>query len=98
MFVKIRGEIHPENLMERQTGYWYISDHKRKRVQQVVVVHNGVVSRVFGNLEWKHTEPIKGNRKKWGYTGIELIDHDLVSTIVVDWPNRNTRRYSTDLT
>ena len=97
MILKICGEIHPDDLMERQTGYWTIHEMKRSRIQQVVVVHNGIVSRVFTDLQWKSTKIKDGKPKKWGYTGVEIEEHKLIGTIVDEWPNRNTRRYSIDL-
>lgn len=97
MFVKICGEIHPGNLMERQTGYWFMDVRKQKKIQQVVVVHDGVVSRVFKDLEWRHTDPVKGHRMKWGYHGVEVITHDLIGTYVEGWDHQCTRMYSREI-
>lgn len=97
MFIKICGEIHPADLMERQTGYWSIEETKRYLVQQVVVVHDGVVSRIFKDLEWRCTQPSNGKNKKWGYTGLETPNQDLIGVIVDGWSNQYTRIYSFDL-
>lgn len=94
LFVKIRGEIHPDKLMERQTGYWRIAKDKQQRVKQVVVVHDGVISRVFSDIEWRtyDQEP-----HKVGYRGTENDQHELVGTLVTDWAYQQTVTYSADV-
>ncbi|TRW49997.1 hypothetical protein FM042_03865 [Aliidiomarina halalkaliphila] len=94
LFVKIKGEIHPDKLMARQTGFWRIAKDKQKHVKQVVVVHDGVISRVFSHIEWRtyDKEP-----HKVGYRGIENDQHELVGTVVTGWSYQQTVTYSSDL-
>jgi very-short-patch-repair endonuclease len=97
LFLKIRGEIHPQDLMARQTGYWRIAPLKRARTKQVIVVHDGVVSRVFTDITWR-LGPAEGpNARKWGYDGSEAPDHALVGAIITGWNYQQTVIYSLDL-
>ena len=94
LFIKIKGEIHPDNLMARQTGYWRIANDKRNKIEQVVVVHNSIVSRVFKNIQWhiwnEHPEKV-------GYSGSEANSDDLVGTIINNWNTQQTITYSVDV-
>lgn len=94
LFVKIKGEIHPDKLMARQTGYWRIAKNKQQRVKQVVVVHDGVINRVFTDIEWRNYDK---EPHKVGYSGKEDDQHELVGTVVTDWSYQQTVTYSSDL-
>lgn len=94
LFLKIKGEIHPDDLMARQTGYWIIAKDKQKKVRQVVVVHNGIVSRVFKDIEWTKSEK---DKRKVGYTGEEIDNGELVGTIIENWNFQSTKTYSNDV-
>ena len=88
------GEIHPNNLMARQTGYWPLANIKRIKVQQVVVVHNSVVSRIFKNILWHICDEQPG---KVGYTGDETDTDNLVGTMIQKWKTQATWTYSNDI-
>lgn len=92
LFVKIKGVIKPEELMQRQTGYWRIAQNKRDKIKTVVVVHDSVISRVFTDI--KIGEPIDG---KIGYEGTENTQSDLLGNIVTDWKVQQTITYSNDI-
>lgn len=94
LFLKIKGEIHPDELLERQTGYWVIAKDKQKKIKQVVVVHNSLVSRVFTNIKW-HIFDLQPN--KVGYTGKESDSGKVVGTIIENWNWQSTVTYSDDL-
>ncbi|MGD1849516.1 MAG: AbaSI family restriction endonuclease [Cyanophyceae cyanobacterium] len=94
LFLKIKGEIHPNDLMQRQTGYWRIAPKKRSRIHQVVVVHNLVVSRIFRDIEWL-SDP--SNPQKVGYQGKETDSDELVGTIIENWRWQQTVTYSDDV-
>jgi very-short-patch-repair endonuclease len=91
MFVKIKGFIKPENLMERQTGVWIIDNSKIKNINKVVVVHDNEITRVFKISKWVQY----GNKK--GYSGIEQLDDNLLYSIITDWKFQATRIYSLDV-
>ena len=91
MFVKIKGFIKPENLMERQTGVWVIDNSKIKNINKVVVVHDNEITRVFKISNWIQY----GNKK--GYSGIEQLDESLLYSIITDWKFQSTRIYSLDV-
>ena len=91
MFVKIKGFIKPENLMERQTGVWFIDNSKIKNINKVVVVHDNEITRVFKISNWIQY----GNKK--GYSGIEQLDESLLYSIITDWKFQSTRIYSLDV-
>lgn len=94
LFVKIKGEIHPDKLMARQTGYWRIANKKREKIKQVIVVHDSVVSRIFSNIRWHscNTEP-----NKVGYTGNEIESNELIGSIIENWKFQQTVTYSEDV-
>ena len=94
LFLKIRGEIPPNELMARQTGYWRIAKTKQERISQVVVIHNLIVTRVFKNIAW-HT--CKENPHKVGYSGEEVESEKSVGTIIENWKSQQTVTYSNDL-
>lgn len=91
MFVKIKGFIKPEELMQRQTGYWFIANNKRVKIKQAVVVHDSVIARVFSIQSWVSAG------KKVGYIGSEVSQHQLLGHIVTDWNYQQTVVYSNDL-
>lgn len=94
LFVKIKGEIHPEKLMARQTGYWRIAKDKQSKINQVVVVHNSVVSRIFRKIQWQAWSE---NSKKVGYIGDEIIADEIVGANIENWNWQQTVSYSNDV-
>jgi len=94
LLIKIKGEIHPDELMSRQTGYWRIAENKKDKIGQIIVVHNSIVSRVFKNIKWHDSEE---NQKKSGYTGQETDEDSLVGTIIENWNWQKTHTYSDDV-
>ena len=95
LFIKIRGDIKPENLRERQTGFWRIDKIKQNKIEQIIVVHNGVVSRIFKEINWRIWDK---NPSKVGYTAGRESDTDpLVGTIIENWTTQQTITYSNDL-
>ena len=94
LFLKIKGEIHPDDLLSRQTGYWVIAKEKQKKINRVVVVHDSVVSRIFTNIQW-HIFDQQPN--KVGYTGEETESDKIVGTIIENWNWQSTVTYSDDL-
>jgi hypothetical protein len=93
LFVKIKGDIHPEHLMGRQTGYWKLAPWRRERVNKTVVVHDGVITRMFEDIEWIQAS----DQKKWGYKGKEITEGDLIGTRVFGWTWQQTVTYSKDV-
>ena len=93
LFVKIKGEIHPEHLMGRQTGFWKLAPWRRERVNKTVVVHDGVITRMFEDIEWVQAS----DKKKWGYRGKEITEGDLIGTRVYGWTWQQTVTYSKDV-
>lgn len=91
MFVKIKGLIKPENLMERQTGVWKIDNNKTSKINAVVVVHDSEITRIFKISEW-----IQFGQKK-GYSGIEESKNKLLGSIITDWKFQATVTYSDDV-
>lgn len=94
LFVKIRGKIPEDTLLERQTGAWRLADWKRKKVLQVVVVHDGVVARAFKNLKW-WKDAKRGN--KWAFTGDEADDLNSIGSLISGWNYQATTIYSSDI-
>ena len=94
LFVKIRGRIKEDKLLERQTGAWSMNSAKQEKVKQVVVVHDRIVSRVFRDLVWAR-DPNRGN--KWAFKGQEIEDLDIVGSLLLGWKYQSTRVYSNDI-
>ncbi|MFK8066808.1 MAG: AbaSI family restriction endonuclease [Gammaproteobacteria bacterium] len=94
LFLKIKGEISPEELLARQTGYWRIAKRKQQNIKNVVIVHDSVVTKVFGEIKWHTWEK---NLKKIGYTGEEVESNIKLGTIIDDWNFQQTVTYSNDL-
>lgn len=93
LFIKIRGEVRPDLLMAKQTGFWRIDGNKRERIKSIVIVHDGIISRVFTEIKW-YTWP--ENPSKVGYRGVEDDKHTLVGTVVTNWKTQQTITYSHD--
>ena len=70
---------------------------KRKLVEQVVVVHDGAVSRVFTEISWRRGPAGGRDAKKWGFDGAEVPGHELMSVIVDGWDYQQSPVYSSDL-
>ena len=87
LFLKIKGEIHPDDLLSRQTGYWVIARDKQKKISRVVVVHDSVISRVFTNIKW-HVFAQQPN--KVGFTGEDIESDKIVGTFIENWNWQST--------
>ncbi|WP_140054418.1 AbaSI family restriction endonuclease [Oceanospirillum sanctuarii] len=94
LFLKIKGKIPPEDLLARQTGYWRICKRKQSRIESIVIVHDSVVTKVFGDIRW-HTSP--ENIEKFGYKGKEINSQIETGTIIEDWGFQQTVTYSADM-
>lgn len=94
LFVKIRGKISETNLLSRQTGAWRLSDWKRQKVEQVVVVHDRIVTRAFSNISWWR-DPERGN--KWAFDGTEIDSLDAIGSLILGWNYQVTTVYSKDI-
>ncbi|MGB0561377.1 MAG: AbaSI family restriction endonuclease [Spirulinaceae cyanobacterium] len=94
LFVKIRGRIPEEDLLKRQTGTWRLRNQKRKLVQQVVVVHDRVVTRAFRDIEW-WKDSTRGN--KWAFKGSEIENLRAIGSLISDWNYQATTVYSHDI-
>ena len=94
LFVKIKGEISPDDLYSRQTGYWRIAHEKKRKIRRVVVVHDSVITRIFDDPVWYVWEE---DRKKFGYHGIENVKHEVIGTIIKGWDWQQTVTYSNDM-
>ncbi|HCH01430.1 MAG TPA: hypothetical protein DEV85_06015 [Vibrio sp.] len=94
LFLKIKGEIPPDELLARQTGYWRIDKRKQQKINTVVVVHDSIVTKVFGEIEW---HVWKENPTKVGYTGVEVKTNIELGTIIEDWTFQQTVTYSHDV-
>ena len=91
LFIKIHGEIPPEEYEARQTGYWLINDTRKQNIKDVVVIHDGVIVNVYTHLEW-----ISAPSGKKGFIGKKL-DVEWLGVNVTGWTWQNTRTYSDDI-
>ncbi|WP_428737485.1 AbaSI family restriction endonuclease [Sulfurimonas sp.] len=94
LFLKIKGEIPPEELLARQTGYWRIDKRKQQEIKTVIVVHDSVVTKVFGKVQWHVWEE---NPQKVGYTGEAVESNIKLGTIIEGWDFQQTVTYSNDV-
>ena len=94
LFIKIRGEIPPSELLARQTGYWRFDKKKLKNIDFIVIVHDGIITRTFKNIEW---HKCKDQPQKNGFVATENDTHELVGTIVKVWGSQQTITYSNDM-
>ena len=94
LFVKIKGEIPPNDLYSRQTGHWRIDKNKKDKLKKVIVVHNSVITRIFENLKW-YTSTAEPN--KVGYNGTEVTKDKIVGTKIENWTWQQTITYSNDM-
>ena len=94
LIIKIKGEVAPDKLMAKQTGFWRIDKSKRGKIDAVYIVHDGTISRVFTQINWYVWEV---DPAKVGYRGVENDSHELVGTIVANWKTQQTVTYSNDV-
>lgn len=94
LFVKIKGKIPENSLLRRQTGAWRLADWKRQKVEMVVVVHDGVVTRAFSDIKWLR-DPSRGN--KWAYHGTEVDSLESIGSVLSGWSYQATAVYSNDI-
>lgn len=94
LFLKIKGEIPPDELLARQTGYWRIDKRKQQKINTVVVVHDSIVTKVFGEVEWHFREE---HPTKVGYKGVDIKSNIELGTIIEDWNFQQTVTYSDDV-
>lgn len=90
LFVKIRGRIKPEDLMKRQTGYWKIAEKKRKKIKEIIIIHDSVIITHFRKPTWNQ------KYKKSGFDAAEKSSSSLLGT-TIKWKTRHTITYSDDL-
>ena len=67
---------------------------ERKRLEKILIIHDGIVTRGFNKLQWKRPP---GDPKKWRYDGTEKFDLPSVGHRVSGWTWQNGRAYSYDL-
>ena len=91
LFIKIRGFIKPEELEFRQTGFWKIANWRKSKIETVIIVHDGIITKVSNVVSWIN------ENKRHGYSGTEIIDSNLIGRIVTDWNFQQTVTYSNDI-
>ncbi len=93
LFVKIKGEIPPHDLQRRQTGRWPLAKHKLPFVNQVIVVHDRAISRVFKNPVFSRYAA----DNKFLYTGEEDSSNEILGNKITNWEYQITWTYSNDI-
>lgn len=91
LFIKIRGPISPRDLNDRQTGSWRIDERKKLVIEQVVVVHDNIITRVTKNIKWSKLNGYSS------YTGDAVMNSKLLGVIIKNWNTRNTISYSSNI-
>jgi hypothetical protein len=64
---------------------------------ELVVVHDGVVTRVLDKVDFHEWLENPKPSTKWGYEGIDVTGHVLIGAIVDGWNYQRTPIYSFDL-
>ena len=94
IFVRVIGEVHPNDLYERETGIWKLAEYNRIKIDQAVVVHNGMITRVFIKLKW---ERLNEGVNAWRFDADEDEHNKYVGTFVAGWKSQGSFRYSADI-
>ncbi|MDA7654426.1 hypothetical protein N8629_01360 [Akkermansiaceae bacterium] len=91
LFIKIIGPIPPGDLEKRQTSRWRISERKKLIIKQIVVVHDGMITRVTNKIKWRKMNGYSS------YSGDLNKDSKLLGIIIQNWDTQNTITYSDDV-
>lgn len=94
IFVRVIGEVHPDALYARETGSWKLAEYRRVNLKRAVVVHNGMITRIFENLKWRRAED---NHEKWRFDAEEVDGGSYIGTKVEGWKSQGSFTYANDV-
>lgn len=93
LFIKIKGMFEPEAMYSRYRGRWPLAETKLPHVNQVIVVHNRVISKVFKNPVFKR---FKEDNKVY-FEAAEDTESKIIGNNITNWEYQITWTYSEDV-
>lgn len=93
LFIKIKGEFHPEVMYNRYRGRWPLAEKKLPHINKVIIVHDRVISKVFTNPVFKrHIED-----NKVYFEAEEDSNNEIIGNNIRNWEYQITWTYSNDV-
>jgi very-short-patch-repair endonuclease len=93
LFIKIKGDFKPEQMYNRYRGRWPLAEKKLAFINQVIVVHDRVISKVFKNPIFKRFE----EDNKVYFEANEDSNSEIIGNNITNWEYQITWTYSNDI-
>lgn len=93
LFIKIKGQFKPEQMYDRYRGRWPLAEAKLKYINQVIVVHDRVISKVFKDPIFKRFE----EDNKVYFQAEEDSQNEIIGNNITNWEYQITWTYSEDV-
>lgn len=93
LFIKIKGEFKPEAMYNRYRGRWPLAEKKLPFINQVIVVHDRVISKVFKKPVFKRFE----EDNKVFFEAVEDSNSEIIGNNITNWEYQITWTYSNDI-
>lgn len=93
LFIKIKGLFEPEVMYSRYRGRWPLAEKKLPFINQVIVVHDRVVSKVFKTPVFK---TFKEDGKVY-FEAEEDTKSEILGNTITNWEYQITWTYSNDI-
>ncbi len=93
LFIKIKGAFEPETMYDRYRGRWPLAEKKLPHINQVIVVHDRVISKVFKNPTFKRFE----EDNKVFFEAEEDSNSEIIGNNITNWEYQITWTYSNDI-
>ena len=93
LFIKIKGDFKPETMYNRYRGRWPLAEKKLPHINQVIVVHDRVISKVFKKPVFKRFE----EDNKVYFEADEDSNSEIIGNNITNWEYQITWTYSNDI-
>ncbi len=93
LFIKIKGQFKPEQMYDRYRGRWPLSEQKLPYINQVIVVHDRVISKVFKNPTFQRFK----EDNKFYFEASEDSNNEIIGNNITNWEYQITWTYSADV-
>lgn len=93
LFIKIKGLYKPDEMERRYRGRWPLAESKLQYINQVVVVHDRVVSKVFKSPTFKRYK----EDNKVCFEAKEDTKSEILGNNITNWEYQITWTYSHDV-
>lgn len=93
LFIKIKGQFKSEEMYNRYRGRWPLAEKKLSHINQVIVVHDRIISKVFKKPIFKRFP----EDNKVFFEAEEDSNNKIIGNNITNWEYQITWTYSNDI-